>query len=273
MHQTRRILISERVFSGKDLSRIAEIFDKQAALAKKSDHHSSLNFVVRYSDDTTLEGDSSQIFDDESLVYSARPVAIRMSFNNYKLKRSISLSLDHGDSSSSFTNAAELSAEEPAWLGENFLAMKEALDVVRPQTCWLRKHPTILFHLIAVGIGCIAEAFFDGALTLLFRAVDLSEVVRPLPQDSPWRRVIASAYPFFYLMGWLWRWMLGSCFGAYSVHKWLLAAWPKVELDIGLDHLKMEKSKRQRLQAALVLGGLPIAANLLTDLIKWHFSK
>src|SRR6266850_5522023 len=153
VNQTRKISISDRVFTIKDLQRIAAIFDRQSSLAKKSDHHASVEYSVTFSDDTTHQSDSPDLFSDASLAVPARPVGVRMSFHNYKLDRHISLSLAHGDSS--YGNLAVVSASEPEWLSQNFLALKEALETVRPQSAWLRKHKILLLNLIAVGIGCL----------------------------------------------------------------------------------------------------------------------
>ena len=266
MNQTRKISISEKVFTIEDLRRIAAIFDKQSLLAKKSDHHASVEYSIRFSDDTTYQSDSPDLFSDGALTVPARPVAIQMSFRNYKLGRHISLSIDHGDSS--YGNLAVVSASEPEWLSQNFLSLKETLETVRPQTVWLKNHRTLLLNLIAVGIGSLGMSAIDLLVNALTHVVDLSGVIKPLAPDSPWRPLISDASLLLYGVKWTWRWFAGFFWGAFWVRRWLLSVWPSIEFDFGLPHLQTERKKRERLIAVATLIVLPVIVNLIYDAIK-----
>lgn len=267
MRQTRKIAVSDRVFASQDLVRIAKILDEQDKPAE--DQRVSTEYEVKFDDNTTLESDSPDVFSDEALTAPARPVAIRMSFRDYTRGRHISLSLDHGDSA--YGNIAIVSASEPTWLSENFLALKDALDRTRPQAFWFRRHQTLLVNLIALGIGSLGMLIIDLAAVVLVTRLGLQNVVTPLPPNSPWRQVLASAQPFLYVGGWLWRWAVGFFWGAFAVRRWLLAMWPSIEFDFGLPHLQTEKLQRNRLKTVAALVILPILAQLLYDLMKRAF--
>lgn len=267
MKQTRTIAISNRVFASQDFRRIAKILDQQDKHA--ADPRVSTEYEVKFDDNTTVESDSPDVFSDESLTAPARPVAIRMSLRDYARGRHISLSIDHGDSG--YGNVAIVSASEPSWLSENFLALKDALDRTRPQDFWFRRHPTLLVNLIALGIGSLGMLIIDPLVVVLGTTLGLQNVVTPLPPDSPWRPVLASAQPFLYVGGWLWKWALGFFWGAFQVRRWLLAMWPSIEFDFGLTHLQTEKRRRDRLKAVAALVILPILTTLLYDLMKRAF--
>ena len=269
MNQTRKILILERVFTLEDLSRIASIFEKQSKLASKSEHNASIEYSIRFSDNTTYQSDSPDLFLAESLAVPARPVAIQMSFHNYTLGRHISLSLSHGDFS--YSNEAVVSSREPDWLCLNFIALKEAIEAVRSQTFWLRKHRILLLNLIALGIGSLMTWVTDLLLNVLANGIDLSGVIKPLPPDSPWRRVISNAAPLLCTIKWLWCWAVGFLLGAFEVRRWLLSVWPSIEFDFGLPQFKAERIKRRRLLAVVTLIVIPIIRSLFYDLIRSTF--
>jgi hypothetical protein len=79
-------------------------------------------------------------------------------------------------------------------------------------------------------------------------------------------------WPLFYLQEWIWRYGAGFLWGAFAVRSWLLAMWPSIEFDFGLQHLQREKIRRRRLAAVFVLIIVPIFASFLYDLIK-HFAS
>lgn len=70
------------------------------------------------------------------------------------------------------------------------------------------------------------------------------------------------------LARWPWRWLMGFAWGAFGVRSWFLGLWPNIEFDFGLQHLRTERKKRQRLAAVATLIVLPVVANLITDGIK-----
>lgn len=267
MNQTRKISISSKIFTIKDLRRIADIFDKQVTLAEKSQHHAAVSYSVTFSDDTALESDSPDLFSEDSLTFPARPVAVQMTFHNYKLARHINFSVRHGDSS--YGNCVLVSAPDMQWLGQTFLSVQDAIRAVCPQGVWFRRHKTLLLTAIALGIGTAGIALLNllGAAIFL-KWLNLSGIIVPLRPDSPWRRVVADAAPFLYVLGWLWRWFAGICWGAPWVRAWVLSAWPDIELDFGPPHLHIEKAKRQRLFAVATLVVLPVLVNVIYDVGK-----
>src|SRR5271156_7151057 len=97
MKQTRKITISERVFTAQDLMRIAGVLYKHTH--DKGKNHVTTEFEVTFSDNTRFESETPEVFQEESLTAHGRPVAIAMSYRDYTRSRFISLSLSQGESS------------------------------------------------------------------------------------------------------------------------------------------------------------------------------
>ena len=93
MKQTRKLAVRDRVFGLADMERIAAIFAKQQQLARKSNHQASAQFEIKFSDDTSLEADSSDVLCD-MLNGPARPASVRFLFANYDLDRCLGFDAD-----------------------------------------------------------------------------------------------------------------------------------------------------------------------------------
>jgi hypothetical protein len=187
-----------------------------------------------------------------------------MSLRDFSLAREryISVTLDHGDAA--HRNLITLSGTERAWLSDTFLTLKDAVDRTRPQVSWLRRHPTLLLNLIALGLGSLGMLLFDGVASLLLPKLNIP----PLPADSPWRPYLTSLLPLLYVAQWIWRWLVGFVWGAVAVRDWLLTLWPSIEFDFGLAHLQSEKVRRARMRAVGALVVLPILTSLAVDWLK-----
>ncbi len=267
MKQTRKIMIRDRVFALDDLRRIASVFEKQCQLAEKSGHDADIEYYVEFSDNTSVESDSTEVLDDDVLTRTGRPVRIRFDFRNWKLKRYLSFSVVHGDSSC-YGNEASASANEAPWVKENFLSLKEAIEIAKPQRLWPRRHKTLLLILIALGVGCLIRLFWRTVFGVVIWALDTRSVIRPLPEDSPLRILVVQSFPIVLLLDWLFHWAIGFMVFAFEIRSWFLSLWPSIELDIGPDHLKTERTRRKRLTTIVVLIVLPIALSAVHDVIQ-----
>ncbi len=263
MKRTRKIVISQRVFTSKDLIRIADVLAKQE-LPKKELAMSSRKFEVAFADGTEVESESPEVFDDEWLTSSSRPVAVRMHYRDYKQERGISVSLHHGDWY--HRNEVTVSGEAAEWVNANFQALKDILDKVQPQESWVLRHPTLLLNLLALSIGTLAVLIVGHLVGLVFRIVGY-----PPEPSSPWWTTLKPHFqalrPYLYLAGWIARWLAGFIWGAFAVRHWLLEMWPSIEFDFGLPRLQTEKIKRNRLRSVVAVVVLPTLVKLAYDLL------
>jgi hypothetical protein len=269
MKTTRKIVISDKVFTIHDLQGIAKVFEKQKAHAKsRLTVDGRVSYKVSFADQTITETDSPELFSEEALAFPSRPVAVEMSFSDYSLNRHASVSLTHGDAP--YGNLAIISATDSAWLNDTFVALKERIDATTPQTLWLRKHDTVLLNLLALGIGTLGDLLLRLVVDAVFSFAPMSTLSSPMSTLSspfPHLGTFLRSFPVI----WLQHWIFGFFWGAFPVRSWLLSAWPSIELDFGLDHLRSERIKRGRLQAVLVLIILPIVIGLIVDaILRFH---
>src|SRR5665213_1952657 len=105
--RTRRLILTEKVIRAQDLRRMADVFAHESKTAQEAGDDFSIAYAITFSDDTTLESPSSELFSEESLATPGRAIAIRMIFRSYSLSRRIDLSLAHG--STRINNSATVS--------------------------------------------------------------------------------------------------------------------------------------------------------------------
>ena len=269
MKETRRLQIKDKVFRIVDLKRLAAVFEEQADLAKQIETNYSIQYELHFSDGTTFESESVNLLENDILFTSKRPISIQFSYHNYSLSRRVSLSLDHGDSS--YGNTIIVSGQEREWVNDIFARLDQALQGAIPQESWIKRHPTLTLNIIALGIGTFGYHLINTILNLAFANVDLAKHIKP-PQEGSFLhflvQVIKSNIWFFYIVKWVSKWLLGFFWGAFEVRRWFLNLWPSIELDMGPEHLKIEKNKRKKIYAVFALVIIPIVTALLYDIIK-----
>lgn len=270
MKETRKLQIKNKVFRVADLKRLAGVFEEQTALAKESEEHYSIEYEMHFSDDTTVESETINILEDDILFTSKRPLSIQFSYHNYTLNKRISLSLNHGDSS--YGNTIIVSGQEREWVNDIFARLSEALQGVTPQESWVKQHPTLMLNIIALGIGTFGHHLIGIIMNYTLTNFDLAKHITP-PQKGSFLHslalIVKSNIWFFHLIGWIWKWFLGFLWGAFEVRRWFLNLWPTIELDLGPEHLKIEKNKRKKVYAVLAMIIIPIITALLYDIMKF----
>jgi hypothetical protein len=270
MKQTRRQQIRQKIFKLDDLKRIASVFDEQARLAKKSDHHHTVEYTVHFADDTSFESDTPAILDDPA-VEIRRPVKVEFDFNNYRSNRRISFSVTHG--SSEYGNEFLIRADEDKWLNDVFMRLEEFIGGAETQSFWFAKHPAVLMNLIALGLGSLIYLVLDVlvyafAFFVIHAPLEISLSESTGEKLQALRAFLDNGKFLLYLGGWLWKWICGWVWGAIPLTNWLLGAWPNIDLDFGADHLKIEKKKRERIKVALTMIIIPVVLAIVQDLIE-----
>jgi len=263
MKRTRKIVVKDRVFALGDLKRIAAILDRQQALAQKSNHRARTMFSVQFSDNTAIESDSREVVSEDVLRSPGRPVQLRFSFSNYHLERDVYFELSHGGSS--YGNICTITGMEEKWVNDVYMSLKEAIDATPPQAFWFRRHKTIGLHCIALGVGALAQLCIDMLFGWVATNSGVGSIIK-LPPDSPWRVLIPKILPILYIARWFIRWMLGMLW-AFEIRSWLLCLWPNIELDLGSEHLKLEKLQRNRIVGVITLIVVPIVVSIIYDVV------
>ncbi len=128
VQKSRLRLLSGKVFSSKDLQRVAQIFNEQALQSKDAGHSAAVEYEVQLADRTRLKSESLKLFDDDSVNSMERPVRVEMIFVNVPLKRSLSLSLEHGPDN--LNNWTSVKAYEEAWFNDLTTKFADAMGKV-----------------------------------------------------------------------------------------------------------------------------------------------
>ncbi len=265
MQVQRTLSVEDRVFTLSDLIRIAKVFERQIVLAKKAKHHFHAAFEVGFNDGTSLSSESADVLSEEALARPAKPMGISFTFFNheYRMQRYLSFTVSHGSLPVSIVwNRATIKGGEKTWVDEQFLRLKEAIDASEPQKAWPKQHPRLL-HCTLIG-GFVA------IVMLMLRVFDLivslaGVELQPVKGTDPLRDVVGSFLPV--LAGGL-LFLLGTM-AAFWIGDKILAMWPCIELDIGPEHLKLEKRRRAILRTVLVGVGLSVLANLIWIIVRW----
>lgn len=264
MKQTRRLRIRQRIFRIDDLKRIAGVFDDQARLATKSDHHHKVEYTLHFADDTSFEGDTPALLDD-TVVQIKRPVKVEFDFCNFKLERRISFSVTHGHSE--YGNGFWVSANEETWLNDNFIKLESFVKGAEPQLFWFSRHPFILANLLALGVGCLGMFLIDGFWSFVGPPqINFSQ--SSLAKLKTLHTFIAAHQIWFYLFDWFWKWLFGWLWGAVSIANWFLSAWPNIDLDFGANHLKIEKKRQKKIVVVMTLIVVPILLAIIQNIIE-----
>lgn len=270
MKETKKCHIKDKVFNIDDLKRFAKIFEEQATLARENDEHHTHNYELNFSDDTTVESEALDILENDILFNTKRPITVQFSFLNYTLNRRFTLSLNHGDAS--YGNTIIVSGQEREWINDIFARLTEALNGVIPQESWIKRHPTLLLNIIALGIGTLGLFLIFSAADLVLLYTDFTKHIKP-PKEGGFRytlgQFIRSNLWFCYTITWAWKLLAGYALGAFEVRRWFLDLWPSIELDLGPEHLKIEKKKRKKIYTVFCLVIIPIIATIIFDIIKF----
>jgi len=263
LKQTRTLLIKDRVFTSKDLVRLSKIIEDRGAPIKGE--HTTTGYEIRFDDNTKVESDSPEILHEEWLTERPRATAIAMRYRSYTLERFISVDLTRGDTWG--RSEAEVGGRDTDWVNSKFFALEQALKLARPQNIWLLRHPDLVLHIIALGLGSLV------ALTARIFGFVLAKLIPPptITFTLPFS-VDTSKFPslwlVFYMLKWVWVWFLGICWGAFPIRRWLFNLWPTIEFDFGLPHFQIEKIRRERLALVATLVVIPILITLITDWIE-----
>ncbi len=244
--QSRKIFIRDRVFSLANLKRVSDVFEKQLLLEPKTDQNAYITYEIHFSDNTSIESDSNEIINEGALTRPGRPVNMRFHFRNRNYTRLLDFSISHGNST--YDNYASVSSDNSSWMNDNFAELEKEIETAKPQDHWCRRHKTLLLIFIAAGVWSLFSACCNGLWLFFFRYLDKLESL------EYFLIIGCSLIPSGFLL-------------AFSIRSRLLSLWPSIELDIGSEHLKMEKKRRRRLAAVVSLLVVPIVVNVVCYLI------
>jgi hypothetical protein len=260
MKETRRLYIKKKVFTKSDILNIGQILLSEYQSAQKAKNRSSITFQLNCVDGTSYESESTELFDNGSIIDLKRTGSLEMSFHDYELDRYIIISVTPGGGE--YGNHLIVRGDDRNWVDGVFTRSKEIVDSVKPQENWILKYKTLILHVSALGIGIIIYSVFNFVLDGLIEPIEIpSETVKAI-------QTFFKTYPLFlYLLVWFLKWCMGISLAPY-LRGWLLNLWPEIEFDFGPEHMKVEKERRLRILIVFSTVVIPIVLAIGYDIVK-----
>ena len=248
MIEKRSYKIDNRIFTLKDIRKIASIFEQEHKNATKNKHDSSLSFSVNCVDGSEYETEDVKLFDENAII-TKRVENIKFNFienkDYFKEDKSISLQLKNGNDS--YGNELQISGTDSNWVNGSLIKLKEVIEASQPQFNLVHKFGLPLTIISSISIGTI----FLLVLVLVSRAIVFKPFINPfkLMSDEP-----IIFIPSIFTMGF---------FPSLFVVDWLKKMFPSIEIQIGPDHTFIEANRRNIFYGIITLVLLPIILTLI----------
>jgi hypothetical protein len=265
MIERRRLHINGKRFTRSDLLGTGTLFLGEAEVARREKRRHRVEFTLRCSDGTTYSGEDLSHFSEGAEVDLKPPRSVEFEFTDYELERRMDLSLTHG---SGYHDGFNIRGADRDWVQGLFTRLQERVNAAAPSTSWFIRHPSVTYHLLALGFGSVFQLAIAEAVKLGI-ASGLIIPARVEPQDRAVVVLVLEAPAILLLVTWGLRWLLGNI-AAPWVRDWILRAWPDIDLDVGHEHAKLEKMRRDRIKVFLTAVVVPLLVALVYDIVK-HF--
>lgn len=267
MKESRTIEIKNKRFREENVLALSTVFVEQAKLAKKGDRRFSVSFVLRCIDGTIYESENPDVFAGNGASGIKPPKAIEMSFVDFTSGRRLDLTAVHGGV---YSDRFVVSGDDPKWVHDVFLTVQERLQALPPTDVWFTRHPTLTSVIGMLGLGSLIHILIVEAFA--FIAYSFLAGWEPSPETLAWMRESLLLRLFVHpvvqiALAWVFRWLLGGMPWFYF-QRWLLDAYPSIELDFGPEHLKLASNRRKRIGQFFVFVVAPLGAAVLYDILK-----
>jgi hypothetical protein len=261
VEETREIEITEKRFTHNDILQIAKII----AGNRSSDDNSTFTITLNFADGTTYKSSSLDLLEKGGVI-DLKPLSLVEFYYYYSDrtdKKNIMFSAVHGGA---YIDRIKISGNDPSWVHDIFTALHERINAVAPSGNWFTKHRTLSEFLLIMGLGSLLVHIIGGLSWLAFLSTDLpKDAIENLKENFILQLLLSTYIKFFIL--WFFRFIFGIC-ALYFIEEWFFSAWPKVELDIGPEHLKVEKIRRNRIKFFIYVVILPLFVTFIYDMIK-----
>jgi hypothetical protein len=263
MKEIRRLSVSGRRFSRTDLYDLGRIFQAQCEQTPRDYPRPRLSMTLHCKGGITYESDDLHHLEEGAEIDLRHVNAISFEFYDSSRDHQISLQLTEGSGSS---DELRVGGADRAWVQTTFTTLLERLNAVAPSSSWFSNHPHLTFHLCAFGIGAGVQLIID--LVLRFMAQASPEIAKLLSLQIRLEGVWAVlAWVSVHPPGsWLLMWVSGAVWGAGPLSRWILSAWPRIELDVGPPHERMPAARRSRIRFAVTVLLVPVVLRFAYDI-------
>jgi hypothetical protein len=268
LRETRRFQILNRVFDKGTITRLAAALVAQARDAADAGLRWRTEFEVVSVDGTSYESERTEdVFGDDTSIDLSPTRAIAMHFvgrdpQTHEATRDVSIKLRHGADSGDLV----IRGDEHGWVVATFADMRRSIESAPPQMdLWSRFRP-LIFHATAIVGGFAVSAVIHLVFTVLIRPQPIATVTLPL-----WLAQLAEIFrntPVRWFANVFLAWMQGLWI-AFWIDRYLARMWPSIELDLGPEHLRVERHRRRRLKWVGSAIALPLLIRTVYDLVKF----
>ena len=268
--QNRIINLSSRIFMLKDIRAFAVIiFEEYKNVSKElntevlDENGIFINFLVRCSESKSFKSNDISILDESSIINNYRMRSIEIEFKESKNKH-IKLKLVNGsiynkEQNLYYTDSEiEIEGNEYSWVTNIEDKFEGAINNVTPQEDYVKRFGKLIY-LIAFIVGTIAFGFiFD----LLNKIIGTEKYI------PYWKDAIQTKSDFalnVFCASFLGGFIFGSIVSE-KVKKFY-DYYPLIELQVGPEHLLIEKIKKNHLRNIIIYIAIPIIVSIVSYFI------
>ncbi len=256
IRESRHTSIEQKIVRIDDLYHLSAVIKAEHSTSVKQEQHSSASFMAGCADNSSFESEDIDIFAPESFLAKKRVLSVSMTFHRYSDNSYINVELNHGNYGS---NSITVRGTDSTWVNGIAGKLSDITESFDPQGSFVRKHPLLLNGILALGYGSV--------FTWIVTAIPSSP-----PQEIPeWARLLRELFEKAPILRVLFRYLIGVPVGIFPAFltTWKLSElWPSVEIQIGPEHLFVEKRRRKRLGLVFAGGVLPLLLSVIYDIIK-----
>lgn len=253
--EQRDVTVANHIIRLSDLKGIAHHLE-ELWREEKDKAFSRLTFQAQCDDNSAFSSSSSDIFLPDSVISRKRVIRVSMSFRSASYDKQVSIDLTHGGTA--YANRILVSGDDSRWVNGTVTNLSEMLDAATPQNTFIHRHFVGLSFLLAIGYGHLIMPI----LNFVFRYLPPSNHTSDPAQRTNLQLAIIYCVYYIALI------IMGSTPATFTMAK-LKDLWPSIELQIGPEHLNVERLRRTWLGIAFAGGVLPFILSAGYDLFKY----
>jgi len=255
--ENRLLRIENKIITIQDLYNLGEIliseFDSLSPSSKKKNQ---VSFEVKCFDPTSFVSSELDIFESQSPILKKRVKSILMTYSSASGRR-ISVTIVHGNTSQTQNVVSEIQVEgdDSYWISGMFDKFINTLNTIQNQKSWILENKRAIYW-VAFIVGFIVSG-------------QVWDFFSDLNQGTFWK-IATESIENFIILGLFISILFGaipSFFFTFLFMEYLHKVWPSVEIQVGPEHLHLEKRKRKIFIQVLTLFILPLLISLVVALI------
>lgn len=253
----RQVYIRDKVVGLRSIQALARFVIAQADDIPSEDREKvDLTLVARCEDGSSFQSDDISIFADDSRVWQRRVTHFSATYSFYPSKARIEISVKNGADQALIA----VSGRNRIWVAGTLESLVGIFGSFPPQENFYLKHRRLMNFLVAMGIGSI--------LMFLLSLLSVSSSEAKEPEDLRWLVDAMNRFPIIqYFFKYTLTWFLGWPW-TDNITRYFSLLWPSIELQVGPDHLLIEKRRRKLYGGIFLLGVLPLSLSIVLDLLK-----